>query len=215
MSTVSNSLVKNDFSPVNVEKSPKNPENVNKMSAVESYFATAKCLNPKDGADLSSIVKGGCIPPIWNPGKFEDIFSDKQVNYAINLIKNMANASDKGEVAENAKQFYQVIENMDRSDLLEVASFLTEQMKNTDKNDQLFGSLLNGVLDQMKQMEKKPWGEIIPLPKKEPWIVPIGGEGPCFPPIKKEPIIDGPCFPPIKKEPFGKFEEAFGKPVNF
>lgn len=142
----------------------------------------------KDGKEINSFSKCGkdelsmssaskCMR--FDPGIFEDAFGLPKVEQAKDLVKNILNCNDKASLVQNVRKFENLIQKMDKNDLLEVAGYLNKLMAGTDKNDELLGTLMQSVLDEVKERGSfDHFPKPLPFPGPKPFPMP----GPCFPP---------------------------------
>jgi hypothetical protein len=125
-----------------------------------------------------------------NPEKFKDFFEDKAVSHVKSLVDDMAKTSrkDEGDFAHLVQEFEKSTSKMDNDQLLDVAQYIGEKMKNTDGHDALFGVLLESVLDKIDRPAKgRPapapefppdhiWDEKFPPEKHYPWDEKLPGD---------------------------------------
>jgi hypothetical protein len=160
-------LYNDKFVRSNTPKTLNNPENA--TSGLEKLppnelNSTGKCVyGPVNDINLIDKSLSKCEPV--DPAMFENFFYYADIDQAKNLVKSITNTSDKAEFADKVNDFYKLVNHMDKHELIETAEYLGEQMRHTDGRDDILGSLLMGVLNEVKSREK-PQYQIMPSPYK-------------------------------------------------
>jgi hypothetical protein len=140
------SNINNDhLNSINPLKDLKSPVNVDPIKE--------KCFS----APIMDLYSGdkklqNCFPV--DPEMFKDFFGvDRDVEQARNLVKGIVKSSGKGELADKVTEFNKIVNRMDKNELVQTAKFIGEQMRKTDGHDDILGSLLSGVLNELNSRE--------------------------------------------------------------
>jgi hypothetical protein len=183
-SGIENDVIGSFKSKKELKKSENSAEQVEELQS-KKLESTGKCITDVNSVDpLLSKCTG------IRPGMFDDFFGvDNDVAQAKKLVKGIVTANTRAEFAEKVGDFYQLVNKMDKHELVQTAEYIGEQMKNTDGKDDIYGSLLMGVLGELKSREtSKPHFIIDEFPMHK-----FPTEPPVFPPgiedVFKQPVL--------------------------
>jgi hypothetical protein len=155
---------------------------VAKVGAAEAVANTKEGhAEEREGHSKLRIIDGATVSPQGriDSGKFKDFFSDNQVEHANKLVDKMSDLpkEERGALIKLHSEFAETINDMDDSQLIDVAKHINGLMSNSRGDSEVLGALMTEVLNKLEHHGKPapfPWPDVpTPLPGKPhpiPWF---------------------------------------------